>query len=225
MSTSRLSQPILSNHRCRFHASGKCSNAPVSPAYDVFSSYAERVPGRFAVLIDDGEMAGDFKVTGFVCSAHTFPMDARSAFSQSVMKTLEQLVENLETINTGLDTEQMRTLGLRGLIRVRGQDLDVDLRAIPGFWSAEMEAEVTMTANAVIDGPEGRLFGGTVSGSGEDRQDAGGACGGGASAMSAAAEDALRNLSREIGERISNAPKLREPTPGSITPPDLAPVS
>ncbi len=112
--------------------------------------------------------------------------------------------------------DQMKSMGKSGLIRVKGEEVDVDLRVIPGFWSAEMEAEVTLTASIIVEGPHGRLLGGTVSGEGENRQDAGGACGGGADAMSKAAADALRKLNRALGERLANAPKLRE---AAVTPP------
>jgi hypothetical protein len=191
----------------------------MSAAFDVYSSYDDKIPGRFALFIDDSEMAGTFKVTGYQCSFHSYPLDARAAFSQSVAKTIEQVVDQLELVRTTPTTTQLIATDSAGLIRVRGEKIDVDLRPIPGFWTHEMEAEVTLTASFAADGRSGRALGGTVSATGEDKQDSGGACGGGANAISKASEEALENLTRQLGERIANSERLREAATAAVDTP------
>lgn len=184
-------------------------DAPVAPSYDVYSSYSDKVPGRWAIMVDGSQLREDFKVSGYVCSAHTFPLDAGQAFNTSVTKTLENVVENVEDVQSPLSRDQLGRSGYAGFIRVNGEDVDVDLEVVPGFWSAGMKAEVRLTAALAVDGPDGRLLGGRLSSEGNDNAEAGGACEGGAKAISKATEKALRRLMEELGEKISNEPRLR----------------
>ena len=192
---------------------GACShqvNTSVKPALNVYSSYSDKIPETYALMIDASELSGDFKVTGVVCSMHTYPMNLSSSFEQSVVQTLKQVIDNVVIVGAPLTREQLSASKMDGIIRIIGDGVDVDLIAIPGFWTAQMEAEVSIQASLIVDGLADRLLGATVLGDGEERRDIGNACGGGADAMSAAAEDALEDVSRAIGERISNAPKIRE---------------
>jgi hypothetical protein len=185
-------------------------SAPIAPSYDVYSSYSDKVPGRWVVMVDGGQLKEDFKVSGYVCSAHTFPLDASQAFNASVTRTLENVVEYVEDVQSPLSRDQLASSGYAGLIRVSGEEIDADLEVVPGFWSAGMKAEVQLTAALAVDGPNGRLLGGRLSSEGNDDAEAGGACEGGAQAISKATEKALRRLMEELGEKISNEPRLRE---------------
>lgn len=191
-------------------------NAPIAPSYDVYSSYSAKVPGRWAVMVDGNQLKEEFKVSGYVCSAHSFPLDASQAFSTSVTKTLENVVEYIEDVQNPLSRDQLLRSGYAGLIRVSGEEVDADLEVVPGFWSAGMKAEVQMTAALAVDGPNGRLLGGRLSSEASDNAEAGGACEGGAQAISKATEKALRRLMEELGEKISNEPRLREVSPPAL---------
>jgi hypothetical protein len=180
-----------------------------NPPSDVYSSYEEPVPGHFTLLVDDEAMLGTFQVPGYTCSLYSYPLDARTAFSDAVTRTVERVVESADPAPSAGLNEESVALGGRGVIRVKGEGLDVDLRVASGFLSGQMEAQVAMTASVQVDGPEGRLFGSTVSGEGRERAGTGLACAGGAVAVREAAEKALETLSRQLAEGISNAPRLR----------------
>lgn len=186
------------------------ATAPVSASYDVYSNYDTKVPGYFALYVESDEMQGEFKVSGVACSAHKYPLDARSAFEISTLKTLENLVERVELVDSPLSQESINSGGYDGLIIVRSEDLDVRLIVIPGFWSHEMEADVEMVASAQIESANGRVFGTTVSADEDFTSDAGSACDGGANAISEAASDAMKELMQELGERIANSERVRD---------------
>lgn len=101
--------------------------APVSPSYDVYSSYSDKVPGRWALLVNGAQLKGDFKVSGYNCSAHSYPLDAAQAFETSSVRTLENLVESAEEVKTPLSRDQLLHSGYAGLIRLSGEDLDLSL--------------------------------------------------------------------------------------------------
>ncbi|MDG4868394.1 hypothetical protein P8631_10330 [Guyparkeria sp. 1SP6A2] len=186
------------------------SNAPVSASYDVYSSYGDKVPGRYALYIDGGDFKGDFKPLGFACSAHTYSQDATGAFEQSVIKTFENIIVTVEPVDSPLSFEELKSRNLDGQIVVRGEEMDVRISVIPGFWSASIEADVEFAANMTVDSQQGRLLGTTVSGDGDALAGAGTACEGGAKALSLAASDALKELMQRLGERISNSPRVRD---------------
>ena len=181
----------------------------ISPATNIYSNYSDKVPGRFALYVDAEEMAGDFKVSGYACSAHTYPVDARSAFIGSVQSTMENIVEEVEIVPRPMDSSTMLSRDLKGMILVEVQDLDIDLIVLPGFWSASMEADAEVTVSLVVDGPSGRLLGTHVEGDDDHKAESGGACEGGAVAIGKAVEEAMKEALERLGEKLSNSPRIR----------------
>lgn len=82
---------------CTYNAS-----APVSPAYDVYTNYEDKLAGRYALYINGDDLNGKYKVQGYVCSAHAYTQDARDASSQSVVQTFQNLTEDLEVVDEPL---------------------------------------------------------------------------------------------------------------------------
>lgn len=193
-------------------ASGCSYTVPtdISPATNIYSNYSDKVSGRFALYVDADEMAGEFKVSGYACSAHTYPVDARSAFIGSVQNTMENVVEEVEIVPRPLDATTMQTRNLNGMILVEVQDLDIDLTVIPGFWSSEMEADAEITVSLVVDAPSGRMLGARVEGDDDYKVEAGGACEGGAIAIGKAVEEAMKEALERLGEKLSNSPRIRD---------------
>lgn len=186
------------------------ATAPVTPAYDVFSNYEEPVPGNFALHVNGDDVVGDFRVRGFVCSAHSFPFDGRDTFELSVQQTLENLIENIEIVDRPLTRSELHERQMSGQISVEARDFDVELRTIQGFWSVDMDAEAQLAATVTVDSPQGRVFGTTVAGDGDDVGHAGIACEGGATAISLAAGAAFEDVLQRLGERLSNSDRVRD---------------
>lgn len=191
---------------------GACSfNTPtrVSPATDLYSSYSGTLPISAALYVDAEAMSERVKPAGLTCSAHNYPVDARSAFTASVEATLANVVHEIETVDAPLNRRQLAQLGHDAMIVVRADDFDVDVLWRPGFWVGTAEAEADIRAGLQVDTADGRAVGLTVSGSGE--ADAPSGCPGGAPVIGDAVGDALEEVSRRLGETLSNARRLREP--------------
>jgi hypothetical protein len=186
--------------------------ASYSPALDIPSGYLEKIPGKYLLQVKSERLSGKFGVSGQACGTHSFSLDLAEAFEGSVVRTIENLIEQVDRSEIATDRYALRLLGYRGLIRVIGEDLEVDIKAIQGLWSVEMEAEIKLTAAYIVDGLEGRLAGGRVYAEAKDRHDAGAVCSGGAIAVQKSAERALRRLMQQLGERIANEPRLRHST-------------
>jgi hypothetical protein len=186
-------------------------NVPVgsAPNLNVYSSYTEKVAGSYALFVDTNSFMKTVKSTGYACSAHTYPLDLRNSFREATVKTVQQLVENVEVVDHPLTSEELKQHNLMGQIIVRSDDLNARVQFVPGFWSASADANVELSASLTVDGHDGRLLGTTGEGAGNAQGEAGMYCGGGATTIGQATEKAVKQLLGQLGERLSNSPRLR----------------
>lgn len=185
-------------------------NVPVgnTPNLNVYSSYADKLPGSYALYVDASSFTKTVKATGVNCSAHTYPLDLRTAFREDTIKTVQQLVENVEVVDQPLSSDVLKQRGMKGQIIVRSDDLNARVQFIPGFWQATSEANVELSASLTVDGDAGRQLGTTGEGVGSAQGQAG-ACASGAATIGDATEKAVKQLLGQLGERLSNSPRLR----------------
>ncbi|MFK4823747.1 hypothetical protein ACI0FM_02950 [Paenochrobactrum sp. BZR 588] len=184
---------------------------PVSVAtYNVYSSYDGKLPGKYLLYVDGSKLDKSIKPSDFNCSAHTYPMALSNSFSGSVRKTLQNLVTELEVVNHPVDRNDLRARNAKGMIIVRGEDLNARLRLVPGLWSAGVETNVDIAASITVDGQNGRLLGTTVSGDGNSQSDAGFACEGGAKSLTQSAEQAMKETLGRLGEALVNSERVRK---------------
>ena len=181
----------------------------ISPSYDVYSNYDNKLNLNAALYVDADEMEKNVKPSGIACSAHTYPVNAEKAFETSVFKTFENLVRRVELVEKPLDRQQMRARGYNAMLIVEAEDLDVDFKVVPGFWTSEVEADAEITARLTADTRAGRALGTTVEGDEEATSESGAACEGGATAVGEAVEAAIEETMARLGERLSNSTRLR----------------
>jgi hypothetical protein len=136
-------------------------------------------------------------------------LDARAAFKEATLRTIEQLVDHVELVDNPVPFDAATAHGKAGVIVVKGDEIQARFVMTPGFWTASAEANVDLTAAVSVDGAGGRLFGSEASGAGHAEAPAGGMCGGAADALADATGKAMKQLLGQIGERMSNAPRLR----------------
>jgi hypothetical protein len=188
-------------------------SAPVSAAYEVYSSYSEQVPGRYALLISSDSLSSIVRPSGVTCAAYTYPVDANEAFESSIVGTFEQLFEDVEVVDIAVPREKLAERGFDGQIVVRSNDFRPRIRFVPGFFSATAVASVDISANISIDGAQDRLFGTSVGANRSAEGESGTFCGNGSEVLGEATGQSMRELMERMGERIANAPKLRQTDP------------
>lgn len=192
---------------------GCAYQAPVSmsASYNVYSSYEEKVPGKWAFWVEgDRFKDSEVKSSSYQCSAHSYPVDASEVFEKSALKTFANLVESIEKVSSPISSDQLAKAGFDGQIIIKSEDLDVDLTFIPGFWSMKAEAEVNFEASLSAFLQSGKILGTTVSAEGEEKGESGSACDGGAIVIGKAAEDGMKRILRQLGEKFSSSTRLRE---------------
>ncbi|SMF38581.1 hypothetical protein SAMN06265365_102421 [Tistlia consotensis] len=183
---------------------------PVTPATNIYSSYTDKIPGHWLATVEPPATGGTIKVTGYICSAHDFPLTADTAYLESVRKTLLNVFEEVETVPAeplDKEAETLRTAGALGLIRVEHAAIEPRVTFVPGFFVGTAQADADMSARVTVDGPDGRLYGSKVDGRGSATSD--GECNAGAPALSQAISKAMLDMMEDLGERLSNAEQLR----------------
>lgn len=185
------------------------ADTSLAPARNVITSYSSKIPGQWAVLIESERLNTTVRSQDLNCSAHTFPIDFTQGFPASVRETLPNVIAHVEFTETSSVPEAIKSTKSRGLIQIRGERLESNLKIVPGFWSANVVVDVDMTVGVTVDGGGGRLFGKTFDGHGHADRPTGIFCAGGADAVKAAAEDAQRIVLRRIAEELANSDRIR----------------
>lgn len=185
------------------------ANTAAAPARNVVTSYGNKVPGKWAVLVEADRLNTTARSEDLNCSFHTFPVNFTQGFPASVRETLPNVVAQIEDVDASSADSAMKSLKARGMIRVRGENLQSRLKIVPGMWSNNVVVDVDMTVAVTVDGPGGRLFGKTFDGRGHADRPLGMLCAGGAEAVKAAAEDAQRDVLRRIAEELANSDRVR----------------
>jgi len=193
-------------------ALGACtfkSNVGVNAAYNVYSNYENKVPGKWAFFADGSRLFDkDVDVLGIACFANTYPLDARNSFEQSAFRTFSNLVEEIQQVNSPIAANQLARLGYHGQIIVKSESMKAEMSVSPGFWSSTLKGEVDITASVSAMTQKGRILGATASQEGETKTD-GVWCATLTKALGPAASESIKRVLTILGERFTSSPRVR----------------
>lgn len=181
----------------------------MTPANNVITSFSSKLAGKWLLRSDADRLRETIRSSDMNCAAHTYPLDFAAGFPASLRGTLANVIERIEDAGESTAADRSGKLGARGIISVRGENLRGQFRVVPGFWTANVIAEIDISVAVTVDGPSGRLFGKTIDGRGRAEADLGAFCAGPAIAVQKAADEAQRDALRRIGEEVGNADRLR----------------
>ena len=104
---------------------------------NVYSSYEEKIPGRFALVVDSQPelLTKKVKASSFTCSAHNFPVALSNTFESSIYEATKSIFEEVATRVTIPSKEEMSKDELSGYILVKATHFEPKVTFIPGFFS------------------------------------------------------------------------------------------
>lgn len=176
-----------------------------SPALGVYTSYEDKIPGRYALYVKAEKLMQTIKFSGSGCGAHNYPTDARAAFENSALQTLQHLMERVETIPEPIARPELDARGYNGMILIEVDDLDVVVLTIPGLLYADAIAGAKIDVDMSVEGKEKHLLGIFASSADEHRIEMGRYCSGGEMAIGTAIEGAITKVLKRLTVLLMNA--------------------
>lgn len=166
-----------------------------------------KVGGHIAVFVHP-DLAGlnlVVKPRSRSCSAVKFPVEAGPSIRASLIKTARSIFEN----STAVDSVP-QDHGFDGILAAELLDFDVDVKFNEGLWGGTAESWVEMNIKLTFYDPNLNPVWRTVVGyTKKDFSEAGGTCGGGATAISGGLEQCLKNISIQMAEKIIESGKIK----------------
>ena len=180
------------------------------PAPTTMSSYAQKLDGKFLLFIDATKLQKTFRPQSANCSAYSIPIDARNAFSETILRTFQSSVGTIELVASPPTKGSVAGAGADGGIIVSAETLEAQFRLVPsvGLFNG-VEVETEMTAYVAVDGRGGRIFGATIDADGTSSGPAGPTCGEGGTRLAESAADTVRTISGKIVEAVTNSDRVR----------------
>lgn len=199
---------------CFFLLIGCAYKVPVqvSPAANIYSSYDDKMSGKVVLVLDDSikNYHKEVKPSSFICSAHKFPVSLGESLAISIRQTTESVFEEVIEQNSMPTKGQLENLNCQGVLYLKLKRFYPTLKFISGFWDTDADAYCDIVLEIVIkDKNSNKLMVTTVGGTGMAEGSGGGACEGGASVLSEAIYNSVRDTMERYAERISNSKKIR----------------
>jgi len=179
---------------------------------NVYSSYEEKIPGKFVVVIDESlrNVSKDVRPSEYVCGAHHYPLNTGDALANSVEKTMLAVFDNVEFKKSMPTSEEMRHDNIKGALVVMLNEFKPKVKCGMGFWTGSCRAETEISLGIIARGPSGNIYSTAIGGEDYVDGDSGIACEGAANILALSIEGAMQETCERLGERLANSVQLRE---------------
>ena len=184
----------------------------VQPAKEIYTAYQKPLEGRYALFVQTGTWSSQVRATSWTCKAHTYPLDANSAFHMAAVQTLNQIVAEGHLVSQAVPQESLEEHGYVAQIAVHTASFAPEITFAANLFSVTAVASVKASVHVGVLTPEGLALQTTVTSQQTASAPGGGACGGGGDALSQALSAAMQDILERVAERVANAPTLRHPT-------------
>jgi hypothetical protein len=179
-----------------------------SPAAAAPAPAGPRVPGVFQLDIGQANLRREIELHGIACMLAHFPVDAASAFSDTVREAVAQVVERIEPVSAVTQGGPARTTG--GAISVLPSRFSVDVDSDQELFGVTFNGRATLTANVAVDGPGGtQSFAVEGTGTASGRNALIGDCETIATVGRQAVQAALADLGAHLRDQLANTPQIR----------------
>ncbi len=184
----------------------------ISPAVNIYSSYDDKIRGPVILVIDNNlrTINQRIKPTTHLCSAHSYPVIMSDTLASSIKATTDAVFDQVQEQSALPTKEEMQKMGIQGTIYVRLNRFYPTISFSSGFWEAHGMASCDIVLDVTVkDSGNKSLLVTTVGGTRTADGGAGAYCGGGATILSNAVSQSIRETMERYAERVSNSDKIR----------------
>lgn len=176
----------------------QASVSSTSAAYEIRTDKV-RAGKAYVVVARDLEVLEPTVKSGYVCGAHSYPLQAGPAVKSSIMKTMEAAYKEVVSVPSRNEAQKDGHVYVFAL-----DEFSPKLRFTPGFFSATADASVEMAMRTSAVAPDGKdLVSTTVRGYGAETTD--GECPVGADILAKATQKAIRVTLENFVTRVINS--------------------
>lgn len=181
-----------------------------APPMDVYSVYADKVPGTWLIAIENDDMKTTVTFPSEICSIYDFPVDLTANVQDSGLNSFRAVADDVRKADAkGHDAPQGAATGI---IRVHIGNLQTAVRPLKQGWNA-FDMQVTLDAQLTVESGGKRILDAEATGSGASQSDAGAMCDDADTLVANAATEAVRQTLRPLAEKFANAREVREARP------------
>ena len=177
----------------------------ISPVASQFIDH--KVDGNIAIFVhpDLVDLKKVVKPQSRICSTVKFPIEAGKSIKASLIKTAQSVFKNCKAVDSVPQDN-----GFDGILVAELLDFDVDVKFNNGLWNGTAESWVEMNIKLTFyDSNLNPVWRAVVGYTKKSFSDAGGTCGGGATAISGSMEQCLKNISIQMVEKIAESNKIK----------------
>lgn len=189
----------------------------VSPPSPAIMAYTNKVPGKWALLVDAEKAAVSPEAEGGRCSRSDYQVDLSNAFGKVAAAAFARVGEDVRLSDHQMSHTELVSGGYTGVITLRVSDLRSHV-TVAELIGGTAEASTTIEGSILVTREDQRLVDSTQSAKGEDQRDSGLGCGAAADALSAASGDAMQDLARKLAEQFANSRAVRYSSPNGLVP-------
>jgi len=186
---------------------------PPAEAVPVITAYTDRVPGKWALIVDAAKANAALEDTGTRCSQSDYPLDLAKTFTETADATFRTVAEDIRVSDHALSKSELLSGGYAGVIIVSVSDLKARIKT-NGVVESRAAAETQIEgAILVIKGGE-RMVDTRQSGKGQAERDTHIDCSGAGEAAAAASDAAVQEVIGKLAEQFANSHAIRYSVPG-----------
>lgn len=181
-------------------------------ALQIYSSYDEKIPGTWILLIDDSakNVTREISTSSYVCSAHKYPINIGNRLAYSIKQTMDSVFQNIIERSSMPTAQELKQTNAQGTILIKLDTFEPRVSCSMGFWSGSCTATTDVKFAVIVRGYNGKLFATSAGETATADGDSGSSCQGVAYVLSQSISKSTREALERVGERLANSSKLRK---------------
>lgn len=186
---------------------------PPAEAVPVITAYTDRVPGKWALIVDAAKANTTLEDSGDRCSQTDYPLDLSKAFIDTADATFKTVADDIRVSDHALSRSELVSGGYSGVIIVSVSSLKATIKT-SGIVEARAAAETEIEGAILVIKSGERMVDSRQTGRGTAERDAHIDCSGAGEAASVASDAAVQDVVGKLAEQFANSHAIRYSVPG-----------
>ena len=181
---------------------------PISPV-EVPSSYTQKVPGRWALVVGDTRFNTEIEAPGLACGDMSFPVDMDRSFRQYLVQGFGQIADEMVPVDHSLSDGEIRSGRFSGQIVVGSSTLLPNVNFVQHGFTAYVDSNMALSATLDVESRGHRLLRKTFTVTGISHVDGGLICENATGGLARAVDSAMQQMTVDTASAFSDSTDIR----------------